>query len=224
MTPALRHVGAGRHPVVLVDGFSGDPAVVRALAAKLAPFPPASNHYPGVRRTLTPIDHDGWAYVERTLRAAAPFIGGAFDMDSFDLVEASFSMVTASPASLAPAQRAPHFDSFDPKHLAVMHYLSDTPGTGTAVFRQRATGIEAVDATNVSAFIAEAKRAGAAASGYIVGSTDAFEEIGRVEGIADRLVIYQGRLLHSGIIPEGMTFSADPRIGRLTANIFIQGH
>jgi Family of unknown function (DUF6445) len=105
----------------------------------------------------------------------------------------------------------------------VMHYLSDTPDTGTAFFCQRATGIEAVDATNVDAFVAEAKRAGAAASGYINGSTSTFEEIGRVEGIADRLVIYSGRLLHSGIIPEDMVFSPDPLVGRLTANLFIQG-
>ncbi|UVO49722.1 DUF6445 family protein [Sphingomonas sp. SUN019] len=224
MTPALRHVGTGRHPVVVVDGFSGDVAGVRALAAALAPFPRAGNYYPGVRRTLTPADRDGWAYFERTLEAVAPFVGGAFDIDSFRVAEASFSIVTASPALLLPAQRAPHFDSLDPKHLAVMHYLSDTPDTGTAFFRQRATGIEAVDAINVDAFIVEAKRAGAASSGYIHGSTSAFEEIGRVEGVVDRLVIYSGRLLHSGLIPEDMIFSADPRIGRLTANLFIQGH
>ena len=38
----------------------------------------------------------------------------------------------------------------------------------------------------------------------------------------DRLVIYRGALLHSGIIPNGMKFSADPRQGRLTANLFIR--
>ena len=46
----------------------------------------------------------------------------------------------------------------------------------------------------------------------------------RLKASPDRLVIYQGSLLHSGIIPPGMSFSADPREGRLTANIFVRGH
>ena len=50
-------------------------------------------------------------------------------------------------------------------------------------------------------------------SGYIHGSDDFFEQIGAVEAVPDRLIIYQGSLLHSGIIPPGMTFSADPREG-----------
>jgi hypothetical protein len=31
-------------------------------------------------------------------------------------------------------------------------------------------------------------------------------------------------LLHSGIIPADMSFSTDPREGRLTANLFVRGH
>jgi len=37
------------------------------------------------------------------------------------------------------------------------------------------------------------------------------------------MIIYHGSLLHSGIIPSGMNFSADPRQGRLTANLFLRG-
>ncbi|WP_260600382.1 DUF6445 family protein [Sphingomonas endolithica] len=44
-----------------------------------------------------------------------------------------------------------------------------------------------------------------------------------VAGIPDRLVIYRGALLHSGIIPPDMPFSANPHAARLTANIFIAG-
>lgn len=55
------------------------------------------------------------------------------------------------------------------------------------------------------------------------GSDEIFEQIGSVEAVPDRLIIYHGSLLHSGIVPQGMTFSADPRLGRLTANIFIIG-
>jgi hypothetical protein len=80
---------------------------------------------------------------------------------------------------------------------------------------------------NIARFVTTAEREAAllpSDSGYIGGSDQYFEQIGAVEGIADRLIIYQGSLLHSGIIPPGMSFSSDPREGRLTANIFVRGH
>lgn len=220
MTPELRHVGAARQPVVVVDDVTGDPDAVIELAAALAPFPAsAGNYYPGLRQPIargTAAD----AYVERLLTDAAPFIGGAFDADHFDLIEASFSIVTTPPDGLTARQRAPHFDSTDPDYLAVMHYLSET--AGTAFFRQRGTGIETVDDRNFQRFVDCAQVGAAAATGYVYGSTPLYEQIGQVEGRRDRLAIYRGALLHSGIIPPDATFSADPRVGRLTCNLFVR--
>jgi hypothetical protein len=225
MTPELRRVGAGRSPVVVVDGFSERLPAIVDLAAAMAPFPRITgNYYPGLRRVIYERDETAFAYVRETLRIAAPFIGGAFDMDAFDLIEASFSMITAPPATLLPAQRAPHFDSTDPDYIALLHYLSDTPGTGTAFYRQRATGIEVVDEANVARFVATAKRDAAARPAAYINGTDAhFEQIATVEGVPDRLIIYRGNLLHSGIIPPDMAMSDNPRTGRLTANLFVQG-
>ena len=59
--------------------------------------------------------------------------------------------------------------------------------------------------------------------GYVTGSNAEYEQIGLVEAVPDRLVIYQGALLHSGLIPPDMVFSDDPARGRLTANLFIRG-
>lgn len=221
MKPELRRVGEARSPVVVIDDFTGAVDEVVELAAAMAPFPSSGgNHYPGLRRSVVP-GEPAYAYVERLLEAAAPFIGGGFDVDTFDLLDASFSMVTAPPAALAVAQRAPHFDSTDPDYIALLHYLSDTPGT--AFFRQRATGIEIVDEGNLAAFVGTARRVNATLSGYIHGSNRHYEQIGQVEGVRDRLAIYRGSMLHSGIIPPDTTLSADPRVGRLTANIFIKG-
>ncbi len=220
MKPELRRIGERQSPVVVVDGFTGAVDEVVEMAAAMRPFPSASNYYPGLRREFGKSDAAAFDYVDRLLRAAAPFIGGAFDAGRFDLVGASFSMVTAVPATLDPAQRAPHFDSTDPDFIAVLHYLSDTPGT--AFFRQRATGIEVVDARNVGTFVAHAKQVAPGMSGYIHSSTPEYEEIGRIEGIRDRVAIYRGSMLHSGIIPPDMTFSDDPRTGRLTTNLFLK--
>lgn len=220
MKPALRHVGAARQPVVVVDDVTGDPAAVVELAAALAPFPAsAGTYYPGLRQPIR-VGTPAYGYVERLLADAAPFIGGAFDADRFDLIEASFSLVTTPPAALAPPQRAPHFDSTDPNYLAVMHYLSETPGT--AFFRQTSTGIATVDAGNVDRFVAAAERVAGTMAGYTHGSNAHYEQIGQIEGHRDRLAIYRGAMLHSGVIPPDAIFSADPRAGRLTCNVFVR--
>ncbi|WP_343520331.1 DUF6445 family protein [Sphingomonas sp.] len=221
MTPELHRFGQSRQPVVTVDGITGDVASIVATAARLAPFPPSQTYYPGLRRIFTRADADANAYAHGLLEAAAPFIAGAFDIDSFDLIEASFSIVTAPPEALGPPQRVPHFDSTDPGYVALLHYLTDLPGTGTAFYRQRATGIEVLDETNRDTFITAAKAESVELDGYINASNAHFEQIGRIEARPDRLVIYRGALLHSGIIPHGMKLSADPRQGRLTANLFI---
>jgi hypothetical protein len=225
--PELRRFGQSQSVVVIIDEFSGQLEHILELADSLAPYPPHTNYYPGVRRVIARADHSANAYVEETCRQAAQFIGGAFCLDRFDLLEASFSMVTRLPADLSPPQRAPHFDTTDQKHLALLHYLGVPPHSGTAFYRQRSTGIERVTEDNLSLFVRTAKAETAqlsAGSGYIRDSDTFFEQIGAVEAVPDRLIIYQGSLLHSGIIPQGMNFSANPREGRLTANIFVQGH
>ena len=227
MRPELRRFGNSQSAVVVIDGFSGDAEAVAELADALAPFGSVGNYYPGLRRTITPDDAPANDYVERSCANAAQFIAGAFDVDGFDLVEGSFSLVTLDPSDLQPAQRAPHFDSTDQKYYALLHYLRVPEGTGTAFYRQRSTQIERVTEVNVSTFVRTAEAEAAMLpcdSGYISASNQFFEQIGAVEAVQDRLIIYQGSLLHSGIIPRDMNLSADPRHGRLTANIFVRGH
>lgn len=227
MKPELRRIGESHSPVVVIDGFSGELDHIMDVAESLAPYPPHTNYYPGLRRVITRADQAADVYVEQTCERAGQFIAGAFDIDRFELLEASFSMVTTPPSSLTPPQRAPHFDTTDQKHLALLHYLRVPAGSGTAFYRQRATGIERVTKANLGTFVEVAKADAAKLPddcGYILGSDEAFEQIGAVEAVPDRLIIYQGSLLHSGIIPEDMSFSADPRQGRLTANLFVRGY
>lgn len=222
MKPALRRFGRGQHPVVVVDDFTGNAEAIVEIAAALAPFPQnQDSFFPGLRRYITKEDQAAFAYATAVLQAAGPFIGGAFDYDSYDWVEASFSMVATPPDRLTPPQRAPHFDSADSADLAVLHYLRETEGT--AFYRHRLTGIEQVDAANMDLFIAHARPAAFSARGYIHDTDRDYERIGHVEGVADRLVIYRGSLLHSGIIPPDAVLSTDPRKGRLTANLFVYG-
>ena len=225
--PELRRVGKSQSPIVIVDEFSGALEKVLKIAESLAPYPPSTNYYPGLRRKILKADEAAAAYVVETCERASQFIAGDFGLDCFDLLEASFSMITVRPSALTLPQRAPHFDTTDQKHLALLHYLRISPETGTAFYRQRSTGIERVTETNIDLFVGTAKSEVSnlpQESGYIHGSNHFFEEIESIEAVPDRLIIYQGSLLHSAIIPPAMELSTDPRVGRLTTNLFVQGH
>lgn len=227
MKPQLQHVGASQSPVVIIDEFSGAAEDIARIADALAPFPMSKgNFYPGVRRMIGEADQKAYSYVLKTCEQAAPFIGGAFGVQGFDLDEASFSVIATRPDRLQPAQRVPHFDSSDQDLFALLHYLRVPAGTGTAFYRHRSTSIERITPENLNRFVAVADREltmSTRQSGYFSGSDDIFEQIGSVEAVPDRLVMYHGSLLHSGIIPEGMRLNADPREGRLTANLFVIG-
>jgi hypothetical protein len=225
--PELRLIGESRSPLLVIDNFSGVVDQVAAMADALAPFPPvAGNYYPGVRRVIEKSDALAYAYVMEACRRAAPFLASAFDAPRFDLEEASFSIVTVEPGKLQPLQKAPHFDGPEQNLVALLHYLRVPGKSGTAFYRHRSTGIERVNATNagtLNAALASELGQIAEAPGYMQGSNDLYEQIGMVEAAPDRVAIYHGSLLHSGLIPSGMTFDSDPSAGRLTANFFLLG-
>lgn len=224
LVPRLQRVGVAAAPVMTLDGLDRvdglAPSAIVTLASALAPFPPAGRHYPGLRRVLGESDAAAFGYVRALLEAATPYLAGAFDLDGFDLIEASFSLVTTPAAALSPVQRAPHFDDPAADVFAILHYVA--PCAGTGFFRHRATGIEKVTAANLDRYVAAA-RLSPAPAGYVAGGNAGYEAIGAVQGVAGRLVAYPAALLHSGIIPPDFVASTDPARGRLTTNLFIRG-
>ena len=223
--PRLERIGRGQHPLVIIDDFLGRTADLVAIAKSIGPYPRANKtFYPGVRRMISEGDGAAARYVEWAMQTAAPYIWGAFDVRNFSLTAASFSIVSTQPSDLLPVQRGAHFDSPDPDNIALLHYLSVPPGTGTGFFRHRATGIERVDEQNLARYVAHAQAETmrlAPDSGYIQGSDERFEMYHSVEAVPDRIIFYQGSLLHSGLIPPGMPLDSDPSAGRLTANFFV---
>lgn len=224
MSAQLHRIGTGQHPVVVVDDALGDLAPILAMADAIAPFPAAGNYYPGHRHVIA-ADEPANAYVSALMQAAAPYIAGAFDRERFRVAEASFSMVTTPPAALTGPQRAPHFDTTDPDHLAVLHYLNVPGGGGTGFYRHRTTGTEMVTKATVDRFVSTAMgeaRLLAKDSGYVTGDHLHYELLLAVPAKPGRLLIYSGALLHSGLIPDSVPLSPDPREGRLTGNFFVQ--
>lgn len=217
--PKLNRFGETPVPVMSVDAIGVAPECVIELAQPFAPFPPATNHYPGVRHIVAERDGAAFDYIVNLLEEATPYLAGAFDFDRFELTEASFSMVTVPPERLTFVQRAPHFDDVDPNIIAVLHYLADC--AGTAFFRHCETGMEMISPATLGAYV-EAARRTPAGVGYVGLDDPYFSCTGKVAGVAGRLVAYPASALHSGIIPTGFEPSTDPFRGRLTTNIFIR--
>lgn len=219
---SVRRVGDEAEPVMIVDGVMRAPqALVDYAAGETFAVPPGGeNFYPGV---LAPAP---LTYVETLCRALAPAIVEAFGLERVKLSAATcnYSLVTLPPERLNTAQRLPHVDTEDPLQFAVLHYLCDAPFGGTAFYRHRATGFETLRPERVARYkvvLAEELAAAPPPPAYINGDTAQHERIGEVEAKFDRVAVYRSRLLHSGLIAPDAPLSADPRKGRLTANVFL---
>lgn len=210
--------GAEREPVVVIDGFAPDPQRFIDDASFLA-FQPIGPHYPGVRAVVVP------AMLRDLLAALEPVIAEVFGAPGFAVIDAFYSLVTTPPAALAPIQRLPHFDGVERERLALLHFLARDERSGTAFYRQRATGFETVTAERLPAYRAaldaDIKAHGMPAPAYIGGDTPLFERIALHQGRFNRAILYRSTTLHCAAIPEDVTFVADPARGRFTVNTFL---
>lgn len=226
MNVEVHEFGNERNRLIAIDDFLPDAERYVAMAASFAPF--ASEEitaYPGLRQQLTP-DLPAAQYVRAALETAAPAINRAFNARGFSVVEASFSIMTKRASQMTPQQRLPHWDSTDPRYLAILHHLHHVPGTGTGFYRHRRTGFERMSETRRKAFD-EAVALDTAAYGpvgdvFIADSDARYEKIYEAPGKFNRLFIYHGALLHSGLIPGDFAYDPNARTGRLTGNMIVR--
>lgn len=216
-------VGAEQHPVLLIDGLlTGAEGLVDFAAdtAVLAPVKSAANFYPGVRAPAP------GGYVRALIKALRPHLAQVFGapVDGQAHVTSALSMATLPARAANLAQRLPHIDTTQPSQLAILHYLCGPEHGGTAFYRHRATGFEAIGPDRGPAYFAALRDEIAGEDGpgdYIVGSGDLFEQTAAVTPVFNRVIVYASNLLHAGVLPD-RPLSLDPRLGRLTANTFFR--
>jgi hypothetical protein len=216
-------IGREAEPLLILDGVMRRPEALVDYAVREVVFSPAwtkSGGFPGLRAPA-PLN-----YVGALVRALSPVVEETFDLGRVKLAraECNFSLVTLRPDELTPLQRVPHADTADPLQFAFLHYLCEPHFGGTAFYRHRATGFETIRPERLASFEAarDAELADASAdAAYIVGDTPHYERIAAADARFDRVIVYRSRTLHSGLIAPGAPLSADPRSGRLTANIFV---
>jgi hypothetical protein len=217
----VERIGREGEPLVIIDNFTGQPERLRAMGMA-AQYHPAGVDYPGRRALADP------SYLDLRRELMMQVMARVFGLSRGVQCEiAAFSLVTLPPEQLSPRQRIPHHDHSDAGRVAIMHYLGGPETGGTAFYRHRRTGFEAItpqrEATYAAALADDEREFGPPPPGYPLGNSAAYEQIGAVEARIDRLALYRGRQLHSGIIPDPTALSDDPATGRLTVNMFLFG-
>ncbi|MEO1730069.1 MAG: DUF6445 family protein [Pseudomonadota bacterium] len=217
----VKRLGKDGEPLVIIDNFSGHVEQLRAMGCA-ATYEQAGVDYPGLRALADP------SYLDLRRDVMMQAMGRVFGLSrSIQCEVAAFSLVTFAAGELSDRQCIPHHDHSDAGRVAIMHYLDGPASGGTAFYRHRRTGFEAITQEREAAYAqgleADRREFGSPPRRYPYGDDERYEMIEEVEAQPDRLILYRGRQLHSGVIPDPSALSADPQKGRLTINMFLFG-
>ncbi len=215
-------VGEENEPLLLVDSFINGANDLKNYAVEKNNFSKSDSYYPGIRMPV-PL-----AYTIALAKNLNPFNSGFFglNLESIKKAVSRFSIVTTHAEDLDLLQRIPHIDSPSKDGLAIVHYLKDAPDSGTSLYRHAATGFEYVDESRYETYMTHVKNYYAdtahTPTGYMCGSNTEYEEIMSFEAKFNRLIMYRGTSLHSGIIRPEYNFDPSPQTGRLTITSFYE--
>lgn len=209
-----------KHRIVTICDFLLHPQIA-VEAAFLQNFAKITPQYPGIRASL------GDNASESLISVLSPMLSEAFGTAKGRWsMQAWYSIVTTPRAELLPIQRLPHVDGTDPNQIAMMLYLHRTPHGGTAFFRHKSTGLEALTDESFPRYKAaleqDVTQAGLPQPAYVTDGQPLFERTYMSQGHFNQAVFYRGNILHSGVIDNDAPLSADPREGRLTINAFLR--
>jgi hypothetical protein len=216
-------VGGEATRVLIIDDLAANVESIYEYARNRCKFSQESGtYYPGVRAPLPEAYSSTLKSVaDRCIRSHYA-IEAELKASSF---AALFSIVTTPEEQLTPLQRIPHVDRHEQHVYAVMHYLSPGKFGGTGFFRHKPTGFERISTERREEYLAAVNafidQHGQPAADYIRATTDQYELIGSVEYRPNRLVVYPGNLLHSGLIDPATDIYRGKGLARLTGNILL---
>ena len=216
------HLGSEEEPALLVDSFIDGAQELKDYSASNNNFPIVENYYPGIRMAVPLL------YSVALAKNLSPFIEGHFGcaLSKIKRATSRFSIVTTQPDELSLLQRIPHIDAPSRNNLAVVHYFADVADSGTSLYRHRESAFEYIDEARYEPYIAQIKNQfpnpDVYPRGYIYEDTPEFEVIASFEAKFNRIIMYRGSSLHSGIIRPSYNFDPHPATGRLTITTFIE--
>ena len=154
-------------------------------------------------------------------------IRNRFDARRMLSTHCRYSMVTLPPQSLRPYQCICHRDSQNvpPQQsiqASVLYLFKDENLGGTSFYEAARSDDEIALLSHEASILSSQAFAAkyAIQPGYMHESNRYFAKIGNVPGKWNRLIFYDGSILHSGDIVAPDKLSSDPLNGRLTLNGF----
>jgi hypothetical protein len=218
----IERFGKGRFCIVIDDALVDPEGLVRFAGDQSNAFQSVDfNAYPGV---LLPAP----AAISLALNEFfIQHVRRHFDARRSLRMHSRFALVTLPPRALKPFQQVCHRDSqgLDAREsiqASVLYLFKDENFGGTSFYEPAVSTAEAEqlfhDASTLSPNEFAAKYA--IPPGYIHESNPYFRQIGSVAAKWNRMILYDGSMLHSGDITAPEKLSADPLAGRLTLNGF----
>jgi Family of unknown function (DUF6445) len=215
-------LGANRHCYIVDDALLEPERFVEWSAASRDQFRPVDfNAYPGIY-LMTP------APVEAALESFfTAHMRGLFDARRLVQMHCRLSMVTQPPQALRPYQWLCHSDrsGLEPGQsiqASVLYLFKDESLGGTSFYEPARPAHEIAQLFDDSVALSSAafsERHGIDA-GYMTGSNRYFRQLASVPARWNRMIFYDGSVLHTGDIAEPARLDDDPRRGRLTFNGF----
>lgn len=217
----LLKIGREQTRVLLIDKVFTDLGAVQELA-KAQPFEAENaTYYPGVRAPCPDVLRNALLGMSAGVIHQAYGIAPQRKMTD----QGSWLSLASTPENeLHPLQCMPHFDSQHSTDFAIMLYASDRIFQGTGFYRHKPTGFENITPERWPTFEqsrkAFAQAQGTVNQGYFGQSNAEYELMGKIDYRPNRMLVYPGTLLHSGLIDADTDLSTQPQTGRLTVNVF----
>lgn len=207
---------------VIDDALVDPDALVQFAARNSNVFNPVDfSAYPGSYLTMpSPI-------VARLNDFFVEHVRREFDARRTVQARCRLSLVTLPPNALKPFQSICHADGqhIEARHsiqASVLYLFKDQGFGGTSFYEPARSPQETAELFRDSQTLpasAFSQKYGIA-QGYLCASNDWFTQIGRVDAKWNRIIFYDGSMLHSGDILAPEKLSDDPLTGRLTLNGF----
>ncbi|WP_057830495.1 DUF6445 family protein [Colwellia sp. TT2012] len=207
----------------IIDDFLLSADSVMHFAKNIAYFNPMhadNSYYPGVRDNMPePYIRLLQAFFQQSIM---PKLAGRKQC-SVIVHKSLISLVTCPPSQLLTEQKMPHVDSCKSSEYAFVHYLSGPELGGTSIYRyipKNIVELNQQDEIILDDMLKEVSANLPEHNGYITNSTSLFEQVLKVEAKFNRLVIYQGNLLHGANLTSKESYSGDTTNGRFSITSF----
>ena len=207
----------------IIDDFLLNADSVLHFAKNIAYFNPMhadNSYYPGVRDNMPEpyirLLHDFFQ------QSIIPKLVGR-EQSTAIIHKSLISLVTCLPSQLLTEQKMPHVDSCKSSEYAFVHYLSGQELGGTSIYRyipKNIVELNEQDEVILDDMLNEVSSKSNEHNGYITDSTSLFEQVLKVEAKFNRLVIYQGNLLHGANLTSKESYSGDTANGRFSITSF----